>query len=145
MKQPVYRLIVESVMKRMPGRDEQPEDFFIGLDRYEQPFLLLPTPDELFGKNDIFTVRFLRDPLNKFHYTMDRHFTLMSLDRFEKFYDDKTFYFGPNENMLVKFLQGETYQTYTEWIHNLYTKKLYDMARTYLKAYDEKRTNQQIS
>lgn len=143
MKQPVYELIVESVMKRMPRENEDPQDFFIGMDEFDNPYLLLPTPEGLFGKNDIFALRFIRDPLNKFRFKLDRHFSKVSLDDFEKFYDDKTFYFGPEDNMLRKFLESDTYQTYTEWIDNLHTKRLYEMAKVYLKANDS--GNRQIS
>lgn len=134
MNKPIYRLIVESVMKRMPGTGEDPRDFFIGTDKFENPYLLLPTPAGLFGKEDVFAVRFLCDPLNKFRYTLDTHFTKVSLNDFEQFFDDKTFFFGPDDNMLIKFLHGETYQTYAEWVDNLYTKRLYELAKAYLKA-----------
>jgi hypothetical protein len=134
MKEPIYQLIVESVMKRLPDGNEEPEDFFIGVDGFDNSYLLLPTPERLFGKNDMFAIRFIRQPFNKFRYELDTHFTKVSFNEMESFYDDKTFFFGPDDNMLKQFLQGETYQTYVEWVDNLYTKRLYDLAKVYLKA-----------
>ncbi|HET7580560.1 MAG TPA: hypothetical protein VFK33_14875 [Bacillales bacterium] len=118
MNTEVYRMIVKSVMTRMPREMEQVEDFFIGFDGCDRPYLLLPTPDQL-GEDYLFAIRLVRDPLNKFRYALDSHFTRMPFRRFRHFYDDKTYFFGPKDNMLQQFLKGATYRIYTEWIHNL--------------------------
>lgn len=121
MNDNVYRMIVKSVMTRMPGENEQVEDFFIGFDRNERPYLLLPTPDGL-ADDALFTIRLISDPFNPFRYTLDSHFTRMPFEGFRHFFDDKTYFFGPKDNMLKRFLQGNTYRAYTEWMHNLYGK-----------------------
>lgn len=118
MNHQVYRMIVKSVMTRMPRDKEQVEDFFIGFDACERPYLLLPTPDIL-GEDLLFAIRLVGDPDNSFRFTLDSHFTCMPFRRFRHFYDDKTFFFGPEENMLKQFLKEHTYRTYTEWVHNL--------------------------
>lgn len=118
MNHQVYRMIVKSVMTRMPADNEQVEDFFIGFDGCERPYLLLPTPDML-GEDRLFAIRLTGDPNNSFRFTLDSHFTCMPFRRFRHFYDDKTYFFGPEANMLKRFLKGQTYRSYTEWIHNL--------------------------
>jgi hypothetical protein len=105
-------------MTRMPKEDEQVEDFFIGFDACRRPYLLLPTPD-VFTDDALFAIRLVKDPLNPFRFTLDSHFTRMPFSRFHHFFDDKTYFFGPEDNMLKRFLQGRTYQAYTEWMRNL--------------------------
>ncbi|WP_085520628.1 hypothetical protein [Tuberibacillus sp. Marseille-P3662] len=117
----VYQLLVESIMNRMPSREEDPGDFFIGFDRLDHPYLLLPTPIRLLPQNEVFTVRFVCDPLNKFRYTLDHHFTKVSYTNLVNYHNDKAFFFGPEDNMLKQFLQSDMYQTYVEWLEHLHT------------------------
>lgn len=133
MQTQVYRMIVKATMTRMPGEHEQAEDFFIGFDRWENPYLLLPTP-EFLTDDALFAIRLLPNPLNHFHYTLDSRFTRMPFERFQDFFDDKTYFFGPKDNMLKRFLKSDTYRTYTEWMQHLYEKQL-----------DESTNNRQIS
>ena len=116
--QEVYRMIVKSVMTRMPGNDEFLEDFFIGFDTCRRPYLLLPTPAVL-GENRLFAIRLVADPSNRFRFQLDTHFTHMPYRRFLFFHDDKTYFFGPKENMLQRFLDGPVYRAYKEWVYHL--------------------------
>ncbi|HEX7063842.1 MAG TPA: hypothetical protein VF199_02135 [Bacillales bacterium] len=118
METQVYLMIVRSVMSRMPREEEQVEDFFIGFDSCDRPYLLLPTPETL-GDDSLFAIRLIADPLNRFRFRLDSHFTCMPLQRLKYFFDDKTYFFGPEDNMLKRFLKGRTYRVYTEWINNL--------------------------
>ncbi|HET7627744.1 MAG TPA: hypothetical protein VFK44_05070 [Bacillales bacterium] len=118
MNEKVHRLIVKAVMTRMPDSREQVEDFFIGFDGCDRPYLLLPTPSEL-GEDMIFTIRLIGDRTNKYRFRPDTNFTRIPFRRLRYFFDDKTFFFGPEENMLERLLEGEIYETYREWIHNL--------------------------
>lgn len=116
--QEVYRMIVKSVMTRKPGNDEFLEDFFIGFDTCRRPYLLLPTPAKL-GEECLFAIRLVGDSANRFRFKLDTHFTCMPFRRFLFFHDDKSYFFGPADNMLRHFLNGPVYRVYTEWIEHL--------------------------
>ncbi|WP_347552208.1 hypothetical protein ABFG93_08200 [Pseudalkalibacillus hwajinpoensis] len=131
MNDSVYQLIVESTVKRVPTCHESPEDFFIALDDRDYPYLILPTPREMFDNDDVFTIRLIPDALNKFRYEMDNSFTKLSFSCFSTFFDDKTYYFGPEENMLVTFLKSHVYKSYVAWVGNLYFKRIDDLIERY--------------
>ncbi|TLS38159.1 hypothetical protein [Pseudalkalibacillus caeni] len=131
MNDSVYSLIVESTMMRLPNCYEDTEDFFIGFNDLDNPYLLLPTPKEMFDNDDLFAIRLVPDPLNKFRFELDSNFTRLSFSRFTTFFDDLTYYFGPDENMLEMFLRSASYKTYVEWISNLYFKRIDDLIEKY--------------
>ncbi|MBN8209199.1 hypothetical protein JI666_10625 [Bacillus sp. NTK071] len=131
MNDSVYQLIVETTVKRVPTCHESPEDFFIALDDRDYPYLILPTPKEMFDNDDVFTIRLIPDPLNRFRFEMDNSFTKLSFTRFFTFFDDKSYYFGPDDNMLIHFLKSPVYKSYVAWISNLYFKRIDDLIERY--------------
>lgn len=128
MNTQIYRMIVKATMTRMPRENEQTEDFFIGFDHDENPYLLLPTPAFL-KDNALFAIRLLPNPFNHFHYTLDSRFTRVPFHRLQTFYDDKTYFFGPEENMLQRFFDSDIYKTYTEWMQNIYIAQQHESKR----------------
>ncbi|WP_270182511.1 hypothetical protein [Alkalihalobacillus sp. CinArs1] len=131
MNDSVYQLIVETTVKRVPTCHESPNDFFIALDDCDYPYLILPTPKEMFDNDDVFAIRLIPDVLNKFRYDLDNSYTKLSFSRFSTFFDDKTYYFGPEDNMLVKFLTSSIYKNYVAWISHLYFKRIDDLIEQY--------------
>lgn len=121
MNKHVYRMIVKSVMTRMPADEESAEDFFIGFDAYKRPYLLLPTP-AIFQGDVQFAIRLIADPANRFQYRLDSDFIRMPFRRFWHFFDDKTYFFGPEDNMLQQFLQSPAYRAYKEWMAYLHER-----------------------
>lgn len=116
--QEVYRMIVKSVMTRMPEDDEFLEDFFIGFDCCRRPYLLLPTPEAI-GEDRVFAIRLVGDPSNRFSFELDTNFTCMPFRRFRFFHDDKKYFFGPDDNMLRRFLNSSVYRAYKDWVNHL--------------------------
>jgi hypothetical protein len=115
---------VEATMLRNPCSTENPYKFFAGYNEEGNAYLFLPTAKGLLKSNYLFALAIIRNEEKKYIYELDTKVVPISLDDIYDFHEDLTFFFGPNHNMLKKFLESKGYKTYINWIHKKREKQI---------------------
>ncbi|EIT85783.1 hypothetical protein A374_08109 [Fictibacillus macauensis ZFHKF-1] len=127
----VQRMIVQTTMSRLPVKQESNQDFFIGYDHKEMPYLLLPTAPGLLSEEECFALPFERDLYNSYKYTLNYAKTIVNLEELTLFIDHLSFFFGPDQNMLRVYLQSKHYETFVEWSEEKQSKKIQEALFNY--------------
>jgi hypothetical protein len=104
-------------MSRNPTSTEDPYNFFAGYNEEGNAYLFLPTAKGLLQSNYLFALAIIRNEEKKYIYELDKKVVAINLDDIFDFHEDLTFFFGPDHNMLQRFLESKAYKTYMNWIH----------------------------
>lgn len=120
----IHRLIVETTMLRNPMQPENPLRFFAGYNEEGNAYLFLPTAKGLLKPNYLFALAIVQNTDKKYIFELDTKVIAINLEDIYDFHEDLTFFFGPNHNMLKKFLDGKGYKTYINWIQTKREKQI---------------------
>ncbi|MFC0189739.1 hypothetical protein ACFFJY_15645 [Fictibacillus aquaticus] len=116
----VQREIILASMLRTPLTEENaPLDFFVAYDSTHTPHLLLPTAKGLLHEGALFTIPFEAKQENAYAFSLSSVIQPRRLDDFLLFHDQLEFFFGPDHNMLARFLKSDAYISYVSWTQSM--------------------------
>jgi hypothetical protein len=121
-------------MLRNPRYEEDEYNYFVGFNEEGNAFLLLPTAKGLLEANYIFALSLVQNKEKKYIYELDTKVTAVDLNDLYEFHDDLAFFFGPNHNLLKKFLNSKGYKTYVSWIQSRRVKQIDELLSQFSQA-----------
>lgn len=108
---------LEEKLSRFPQKTESPFQFFVGFKPEGTPFLLLPTPTGILPRGEVFAVQIIQKRSGALLFRMADDIIAVQLNEFVEIHDDLTYFFGPNHNMLKKYVESEDYLKYVDYVH----------------------------
>ncbi|WLD94165.1 hypothetical protein [Alkalihalobacillus sp. AL-G] len=136
------RLLVQLTMLREATLHESAVDFFVGFDDDENPYLFLPTSPGVLPENQLYAVPVLMRRKEATLFLLDDTILTVNIENFHEFHSDLTYYFGPEHNMLKKYIRSTEYRSYVLWSNGMLRDQIDELLDSYAKAEseDKKRT-----
>jgi hypothetical protein len=130
----VHRIIVETIMSRKPSFRENEHAFFVGFNEGGRAYLLLPTAIGILAENELYAIPILNDSEKSHLYVLDQIITTIKLNELYEFHDDLTLFFGPEHNMLRRFLDSDKFKSYVNWSSMLREDQIDELLQKYRQA-----------
>ncbi len=128
------RLLVQCTMLRQPTIHESAADFFVGFDIDHTPYLFLPTAHGVLEENELYAVPILMRKKDARMYLLDDTILAVDLKDFDEFHCDLTYYFGPEYNMLKKYVKSTEYRSYVMWSNGIRQDQINELLDSYASA-----------
>jgi hypothetical protein len=130
----VQKEITLASMSRTPQFEENVIDFFIAYNQEHNPLLLLPTTKGILPERHLYALSFIKNENNAYQFTISDNISAFKIDEATLIHDQLGFFFGPENNMLLHFLKGDTYGAYVVWnkhmVKQMITEALKDWHRS---------------
>jgi hypothetical protein len=133
------RLLVQMTMLRNATLKESAGDFFVGYDTEENPYLFLPTSPGVLPENHLYAVPVLMRRKDATLFLLDDTIVAVDIDCFQEFHSDLTYYFGPEHNMLKKYVRSTEYRSYVLWSNGMLRDQIDELLDSYTRAESEDR------
>ncbi len=131
------RLIVQCSMLRQPTLHESAADFFVGFDLENTPYLFLPTSHGVLEDYELYAVPVLMRKKEASLYLLDDTILAVDVNDMIEFHCDLTYYFGPEYNMLKKYLKSTEYRSYVMWSNGMRQDQINELLDSYATAESE--------
>ncbi|WP_221568178.1 hypothetical protein [Alkalihalobacillus sp. TS-13] len=131
------RLLVQCTMLRQPTLQESAVDFFVGFDSENTPYLFLPTSHGVLEEHELYAVPVLMRKKEASLYLLDDTILAVDLNDMIEFHCDLTYYFGPEYNMLKKYLKSTEYRSYVMWSNGIRQDQINELLDSYSAAKSE--------
>ncbi|WP_257349305.1 hypothetical protein [Pseudalkalibacillus decolorationis] len=131
------RLMVHLTMLRKASLHESAADFFVGFDNKDNPYLFLPTSKGVLPENQLYAVPVLMRRKEATLFLLDDTILAVDIGDFHEFHSDLTYYFGPEHNMLKKFIRSTEYRSYVLWSNGILRDQIDELLDSYKQAESE--------